>query len=171
MIVLRCTSKLARKLGVRPVENAGSSSGSLGDWYATLLRTKRGHFVLSMARHTLLPIVVSGRDLRSFPLRVSETLAELLAAYGVPAANIERECAAMFEVQYARTDDRSNVGVLTEFQRLLQWELEASPNAPLLATSLRLAQTPIVARDTFPADATCALFGVPPPRRRVAYGN
>jgi hypothetical protein len=31
-------------------------------------------------------------------------------------------------------------------------------------TVARLAWTPIVARNTFPVDATCKLFGVEPPR-------
>jgi hypothetical protein len=34
----------------------------------------------------------------------------------------------------------------------------------LLDLSLRLASTPIVARNTFPVDATCKVFGVEPPR-------
>ena len=167
MIVLRCTSKLLSRLGTKPVEASHASSNALGDWYATLLHTRRGQFVLAMARETLLPVAVTGRDLRTFPARVATTLAEVLASYGVPAEVIERECAAMSEVQYARTDDRSNVGVLTELQRLLHGDLDYFPNATLTELSLRLAQTPIVARHVFPEDATCRLFGVPRPRDRT----
>lgn len=166
MIVLRCTSKLLSRLTTKPAETTDESSNALGDWYATLLRMKRGHFVLGIARKTLLPIVVSGRELRTFPERLATTLAEVLAAYGVGADAIERECAAMSEVQYARTDDRSTVGVLTEFQRLLHGDLEYFPTATLTELSLRLAQTPIVARNAFPEDETCRLFGVPLPRHR-----
>jgi len=119
-----------------------------------------------MSRATLLPIVVTGRDLRSFPSRVTSTLAEVLAAYGVRADAIERECAAMSEVVYARTHDRSNVGVLTELQRLLHGDLDYLPNATLTELSLRLAHTPIVARHVFPDNETCRLFGVPSPRER-----
>lgn len=166
MIVLRCTTKLLDKLGVTPDANDLRSSSSLGDWYATLLRTRRGHFVLAIARTTLLPIVVTGRDLRSFPARLTSALAEVLATYGVPADAIDRECAAMSEVKYARTDDRSTVGVLTEFQRLLHDDLEFLPTATLGEQSLRLAATPIVARNIFPEDATCRHFGVPLRRDR-----
>jgi hypothetical protein len=102
MIVLRCTSKLLSRLATKPADAAPASSNALGDWYATLLRTKRGHYVLAIARNTLLPIVVSGRELRAFPERLAIALAEVLAAYGVPAESIGRDCAAMSEVQYAR---------------------------------------------------------------------
>jgi hypothetical protein len=87
----------------------------------------------------------------------------MLEAYGVPADAIASERDAMRDVVYAPTDDRSNVGVLGEFQRLLAFEL--SSDLPLLDLSLRLAATPIVARGTFPVDATCKRFGVEPPRR------
>jgi hypothetical protein len=52
--------------------------------------------------------------------------------------------------------------------RLGDWyafDLADSPELSLLELSLRLAWTPIVARRTFPVDATCKRFGVEPPRR------
>lgn len=141
------------------------STASLGDWYATLIRTRRGHFVLAMARQTLLPVVVTGRDVRTFPDRLTAQVVAMLESYGVPADAVEREREAMRDVVYARTDDRSNVGVLTEFQRLLTYDLAEPSELSLLDLSLRLAWTPITARKTFPVDATCKLFGVERPRR------
>lgn len=166
MLVIRCTTKLRSRLATNLDPAPTASTGLLGDWYATLLHTRRGQFVLAMSRATLLPIVVTGRDLRSFPARVERTLAEVLASYGVPVDLIDRECGAMSEVSYARTDDRSNVGVLTELQRLLHGDLDYLPNATLTELSLHVAQTPIVARNVFPDKETCRLFGVPPPRHR-----
>jgi hypothetical protein len=172
LIVLRCTSKLLDKLSIAPTAEPRASSNALGDWYATVLRSKRGQFVLGIARETLLPIVVSGRELRTFPERLESTLGEVLTVCGVGAEVIERECAAMSEVHYARTDDRSTVGVLTELQRLLRGDLEYFPNATLTELSLRLAETPIIARDVFPGDATCRLFGVPLRKHRTHdFGN
>lgn len=167
MIVVRCTAKLFGKLGTKAPASSAASSNRLGDWYATLLRARRGQFVLAIARETLLPIVVSGRELRTFPTRLARTLAEVLAAYEVPAGVIERECAAMRDVQFAKTDDRSTVGVLTELQRLLHGDLDYFATATPAELSLRLAYTPIVARDLFPHDATCRLFGVPVPKRQL----
>ena len=118
-----------------------------------------------MARETLLPAVVAGRDMRTFPDRIVDQVSAMLESYGVPAEAVEGEREAMRDVVYTRTDDRSNVGVLTEFQRLLSFDLSEPSELSLLDLSLRLASTPIVARNTFPFKATCELFGVEPPRR------
>ena len=118
-----------------------------------------------MARETLLPVVVTARDLRALPERLIDQVSAMLESYGVPAEAVASERAAMRDVVYTRTDDRSNVGVLTEFQRLLAFYLAEPPELALLDVSLRLAWTPIVARNTFPIDATCRLFGVEPSRR------
>ena len=158
VVVVRCTAKLLARLGANPARDAGPSTGLLGDWYATAVRS-RHVYVLAVARATLLPIVVTGRDVRSFPDRLTRGLAEVLGAYEIPSEIIERECAAMTSVRYARTDDRSTVGVLVEFGRLLEAELVARPAASLTELSLRLAETPIVARNAWPGEATRRLFG------------
>ena len=118
-----------------------------------------------MARETLLPVVVTGRDAGTFLDRLSAQVAGMLQSYGVPAEAIERERAAMRDAVYTRTDDRSNVGVLTEFQRLLAFDFSEPTELSLQDLSLRLAWTPIVARNASPVRATCQLFGVEPPRR------
>jgi len=115
----------------------------------------------------LLPVVLLGRDLGSLPTRLAAGVAEVLTALGVPPADAEQEQVAMANVRYARTDDRSTVGVLTELQRLLKFDLDEQREATLLDLSLRLAEVPIVARDVFPDRATCELFGIAPPERWV----
>ena len=167
MLTIRCTAKLLARLDADRSAPALPSTTILGDWYATLVHTRRGQFVLAMARRTLLPIVVTGRDLRAFPSRVTSSLAEVLAVYGVPVDVIERECAAMSDTRYAKSDSRSNVGVLTEFQRLLPDHLDDVPAVTLVQVSLRLAETPIVSRHVFPDEETCRLFDVPVPRARL----
>jgi hypothetical protein len=164
VIIVRCTAKLLERLPASEPRCTASTS-RLGDWYATLIRIRRGHFVLAMARQALLPVVVAGRDIRTFPCRLADPVAAMLESYGVSAEAVAREREAMRDVLYARTDDRSNVGVLTEFQRLLAFDLSEPSELTLLDLSLRLAWTPIVARNTFPVDATCKLFGVETPRR------
>lgn len=165
MIVVRCTTKLLDRLPEQSDPCGVRSTSTLGDWYATLIRTRRGHFVLAMAREALLPVVVTGRDVRTFPDRLAEQAGAMLESYGVPAEAVAREREAMRDVVCTRTDDRSNVGVLTEFQRLLTFDLSEPSELSLLDLSLRLAWTPIVARKTFPVHATCKLFGVESPCR------
>ena len=162
-MILRCTTRLLKRLDVEPVATPRASITVLGDWYATLLHSRRGQFVLGVSRVTLQPIVVTGRDLQSFPARLAAGIAEVLATYRVPSDAIERERFAMSTFQYARTDDRSNVGVLTELQRLLHYDLDELPGVSMKELSLRCARTPIVARDVFPVNETCRVFGVAPP--------
>jgi uncharacterized protein DUF6933 len=56
VIVVRCTAKLLERFRAHADPQDGLSTSRLGDWYATLIRTRRGHFVLAMARETLLPV-------------------------------------------------------------------------------------------------------------------
>src|SRR5688572_28183737 len=165
MLVIRATSKLLGKLGVDPEVQPPRSTGALGAWFATLLQVRRGRFVLAISSVTLVPVVLLGRDLVTLPSRLAIQMAEVLSALGVGTDAVERERVTMIETCYARTNDRSTVGVLTELQRLLRYDLDAQPAATLLELSLRLSKTPIVARDVFPNNATRALFGVPPARQ------
>lgn len=84
MILVRCTAKLLERLPRSDDPRDTLSTSRLGDWYATLIRTRRGHFVLAMARETLLPVIVTGRDLRGLPERLLEQVAAMLESYGVP---------------------------------------------------------------------------------------
>lgn len=77
----------------------------------------------------------------------------------------------MSDVQYARTDDRSTVGVLTELVRQLSYHVEDDPDLELTRVSLQLAKTPILARDLTPDLATCSLFGVPDRRSPALSGG
>jgi hypothetical protein len=140
------------------------STTALGDWYATSLRMRRATFVLAIAERTCLPVVVSGRDLRSFPQRVADTVAELLVDLGVASDVAARERAAMCgDVRFARTNSRSHLGVLNTFEQSLRYALEDKPDWNLVEASRWLAGTPIIARDIFPDIATCELLGAPHP--------
>ncbi len=158
MFVLRATNKLLPKLRLLPEPEPGPSSTILGDWFATMLRVRSGAHVLAISSVTLLPVVVSGRDVPSLPVRLADAVAEVVAALGAPAAWVERERAEMSEVRIARTDDRSTVGVMTDLRRLLAFQLEDSPHLSPLQRSLELAETPIIARNTYPNAATRRLF-------------
>ena len=46
---------------------------------------------MAMARATLLPVVVTGRDVRTFPGRLAEQVAAMLESYGVPTEAVARE--------------------------------------------------------------------------------
>jgi hypothetical protein len=159
MVVIRATTKLLGRLGIIPESTPARSSGALGDWFATMVHVRRGRFVLAISGVTLLPVVVAGRDVATLPTRLADGVGELLLALGVNRDAAERERLAMTHSTFAGTNDRSTVGVLTELQRLLRFDLE-NESCELLQRSLRLAETPIVARNLTPDIATRTLFNV-----------
>lgn len=163
MVVVRATTKLLVRLGVQPDAAPPPSSGALGDWFATMVQVRRGRFVLAMSGVTLLPVIVAGRELATLPARLADAVAGVLLELGIPSDAIERERRAMSDLTFARTNDRSTVGVLTDFQRLLRFDLENDPTTGLLERSLRLAETPIVARNLIPNRETRSLFGARSP--------
>jgi hypothetical protein len=160
MVVIRATTKLLGRLGIAPDPAPARSSGVLGDWFATLIQVRRGRVVLAISAVTLLPVIVVGRDLPTLPVRLADGVREMLLDLGVTPGMADRERLMMAQVAIARTNDRSTVGVLTDFQRLLRFDFNDDPSAGLLERSRRLARTPIVARHLFPDHATRAAFGV-----------
>jgi hypothetical protein len=167
VLIVRATMDVLNALrrgGVRATADPPPSTTALGDWYATLVRTRHATFVLAIAEKTCLPIVVSGRDLRAFPQRIADTLVDLLDELGVPLDVATRERAAMSDgLRFARTNSRSHLGVLNTLEQSLRIALDEEPSLDLLEASRWLAETPIIARDLFPDIATCELFGVPRP--------
>jgi hypothetical protein len=156
MIMFRPTAKFAKtaKLSLQRGD-VPSSSSALGDWFVTIVRAGGPHYIIA-------------NDSHNFAARFPTELAHLLAALGVSAQKIDQECSHYRgAVSYAPTNDRSTLGVLVDFCRLLTWELVAG--VPLTYVSQRLACTPIVARKLFPGRATCDLFGAPPPADVVPW--
>ena|SRR5947209_13722005 len=141
-----------------------ASTTALGDWYGTVLRMRHGHFVLAVAGATLLPVVVPARKLKTLPHRLKAAVGAVLASLTVSNSAVEREVAAMTDMRYARTDNRSSVGVLLNLEQSLRFRLEDDLAFDIVEVSRWLAETPITARNTFPDQATCRLFGVDPRR-------
>ncbi len=160
MMVLRPTAKLLTRMRMKVEPQPPTSTTRLGDWFATLLQVRSGRFVLAVSGATLLPVVVSGRELGTLTSRLVLAVGQVLTALSVAPDDVERECAAMADARIAATDDRSTVGVMTDLRHLLRFELQHDPRATPLECSLKLAKTPIVARKGFPDRDTRRLFGV-----------
>ncbi|HEY4183400.1 MAG TPA: hypothetical protein VGM90_41535 [Kofleriaceae bacterium] len=162
MVTIRAAAKLLRTLGTADPAPPPPST-LLGDWYATIVRKRHRHVVLAIAGTTLLPVVVPAREIKTLVPRLTAGLVEVLRSLEVPAADIACEIAAMAEWRIAKTDDRSTVGVLMNLAQQLEFYIEDVPDLDELTLSLKLADTPITARDLIPVPATCELFGVERP--------
>jgi len=74
--------------------------------------------------------------------RFPKHLALVLSAHGVPRQFIDHELAQMSEAQYAKTSNRSVVGIMNQFSYQSEVYREHLETKDLLALSLKLAETP-----------------------------
>ena len=89
----------------------------LGSWYATVLFW-RPQVALAVNATTLLPVLWPLAPAATLLQRLPAALAALLAAHGVDQAVITAEVAQMDTHAYAKTLNRSTLGVLIEMSDL-----------------------------------------------------
>lgn len=140
--VIHCTKKLLERIKPQTI-GAGGALGMtlLGNWYATALFWKP-QVVLLVNERTLLPVLMPLAPATDLATRLPEHLASVLAAHGMPQQFIEHELAQMNEVKYAKTSNRSVVGIMNQFSYLAEGYREYLETKDLLALSVRLSETP-----------------------------
>ncbi len=119
-IVLRCTQKLLRELGVEPREPANDVSDSL-DWHATLLRIDRRKCILISHTQTLYTVVLLGVRRNDMGL-LGELVGTAVQAALRDDGLLDRAPvlpSAAPDLIYAKTNNRSVLGSMNDLQRLL----------------------------------------------------
>lgn len=140
MFTLHCTQKLLDR--IKPTIQAPAvATTRLGAWYATALLWKT-QLALLVNERTLLPVMLPLAPAATLAQRVPLALRQVLRALDVPDQFIEAEIEDMDEVVYAKTANRSVLGVMNEFVFLAQGYRDAGGANDLLALSLKLAGTP-----------------------------
>lgn len=145
MYRLHCTKKLLAR--IKPeLLSPGQSDTVLGNWYATVLFWKP-QVALLVSERTLLPVLMPLAPAGTLARRFPAQLAQVLKEHGVPSEFIAQEIWRMEKAQYAKTANRSVVGVLNEFVRqtefwLAAYAYEKGDDDDLLAISAKLAETP-----------------------------
>lgn len=118
MVILRATQKLAKVLP--PSEGrTGESDTALGDWYVNRLTVDRQPLLLLVSARSLLAILTPGRDVRQLPQRLATLVVARLKRLGIAASLIAAEKAAMDPVVVAKTKDRSVVGIMVDYARMI----------------------------------------------------
>lgn len=157
MLVVRGTKKLRDRVKGPAAGDEDVSTGALGDWFATALFWKP-QVALAVNARTFLPVFLPLAPAGKLLDRLPDGIARILALHDVDPALIEAEREAMAEVCIAPTNDRSIVGVMTEFAFLGEHWFDGD----LTALSLRMASTPVGplrSGDRFPDQALAALVG------------
>ncbi len=142
MTTLRCTAKLRKRLGVGDAGEPPPPSNRLGDWFANIIYTHRGHFVMLVSERSLLPVLTTARDLDNLVPRFLDDLAVLLDALGVSSGLIKRELELMLPVGFGRTNSRVVLGSMNDFFQMFKFMLPRHPETTPLDWSRLLARTP-----------------------------
>ena len=141
MVTIFATRKLLDRIKPSSIATGGASNTLLGSWYATALFWKP-QVALLVNEQTLLPVLMPLAPATDLALRFPECLANVLAAHGVASQFIDQELTLMNEVQYAKTANRSVVGIMNELSFLAEGYRDQLNTKDLLALSLKLSKTP-----------------------------
>jgi hypothetical protein len=151
-LCMHCTKKLLDRVKPSLLANGGASDVVLGNWYATALFWKP-QLALFVHEETLLPVLVPLAPVGTLAERFPTHLATVLNALDVDAGFIATEVTAMSQVKYAKTSNRSVLGIMNQFSYLAEGYRDYLETSDLLALSLRLAHvpcSPLYKRETFP---------------------
>jgi hypothetical protein len=138
---IHATKKLLDRVQA-PIVDPVVPSTRLGNWYANALFWKP-QVALFVNRRTLLPVFLPLAPAATLAARFPAELRRLLDALGTDPRFVEHEIRSMGEGTYAKTADRSVLGVMNEFAaHANEVRGDRCANADLLALSLLLADTP-----------------------------
>ncbi len=141
MLLIRPTKSLAKKLQVTPVgpDSTSLAPNSFNEWYCNDFKFERTDLAIFVNPATFLPLVLKAAPYRTLVDRFREELPQYLKRLGYPelALNIGNE------VQFTKTNDRSTIGVMTQFLKELACEdhLGRIQLDDTLAMSTRLGST------------------------------
>lgn len=140
MSTIRCTGKLLKRLRIDDPGEAVEPSNALGDWYANIIYTREGHYVVLVSERSRLPVIISARGLSDFPRRFLRMLGELLILLGIDRHRVERELEAMQPLYLGKTASRSVVGSLSDFASLFKHRVQVA-DLSIVTHGLELADT------------------------------
>ena len=118
MVTLRATQKVLRQLPEKSGSGRPPDTG-LGDWYVNRLVVDRKPLLLLVSSLSLLAILKPARNVKDLPNRLTDFVAGRLHRLGVDPDLINEEVAAMNPVEVGKTADRSVVGIMVDFAKMI----------------------------------------------------
>jgi hypothetical protein len=116
MAILKCTKKCLSELKVSP-ESFPGLSGSISGWHVNLIRIDRRKCLLFTHDLTLYSIFLPGLtkpDFQRIGDIFGQSLFKNLIREGLPQAHIELFLEDIREIRFAKTDNRSVLGSMTD---------------------------------------------------------
>jgi hypothetical protein len=115
---------------------------ALGDWYATVLFWKP-QVALFVNERTYLPVLVELAPAKTLAPRFPRALAAVLDQMGTDPRFVAAELAAMTEARWAKTTNRSVVGVMNEFTFFAKVNRHHGRSPDLVAMAVQLSKIPL----------------------------
>ena len=141
MFVVHARKKLRDRVREEPDAAATRSTTALGAWYATVLLWKP-RLALLVNEATLLPAFVPLAPAATAIDRFPEHLGAARQAHSIDPAFVTAELTATAQHSYAKTANRSVVGIMNELTHLASHARPQARPAALIDLSCWLAQTP-----------------------------
>lgn len=118
VVTLRATRKVLKALPEESFPGVPPDTG-LGDWYVNRLVVDRKPLLLLVSSLSLLAILKPARNIRALPHYLPDLVSGRLHRLGVDPHMINAEVAAMDPVTVGRTTDRSVVGIMVDFAKMI----------------------------------------------------
>lgn len=170
MFTIHATKKLRDRVKAPLAEPVETPSTALGNWYATALFWKP-QMALFVNEPTLLPVLVPLAPAKSLAERFPEHLEAALNALGTDPRFVAAEVAATIDARWAKTTNRSVVGIMNEFTYLTEIDQAEEDARDPVALAVWLAGTPcspLYKSHSFPDRELAALVAAACPTERRA---
>ena len=141
MFSLHATKKLLDRVKAPVMPPVSEPTTALGNWYGTVLFWKP-QVALLVNEQTLYPVMMPLAPATTLMARFPDALRQSLEVGGVPAGFIEAEIAGMVDGRYAKTANRSVIGIMNEFSFLATGYRDHRRLTDLVALGLLLSETP-----------------------------
>lgn len=123
MTAFRCTAKLRKSLKTESAMES-EAGNRLGDWSANVVRHGRKPFVIAVAEDSRLALLLPAAPYATLLDRFLEDLPYLLRYLHIPEAMIEAEIAAMAPLHVARTNSRSVLASINQYDFMISCYLD-----------------------------------------------
>jgi hypothetical protein len=120
MRYLRCTKKLLEEMDVQASSSESEDDGTLGDWYANLLRLERKKcvlFVNEKTRFCFLMVDLKRVHIKNLAVVFRDGLFGALLSEGYRAPMIELIISEYDALGYGKATDRAVLGSMTEYAK------------------------------------------------------